>query len=86
MKDEVLELKEEIEILNKRIGILEKKENRRRAFTYIKVLVKVLLIGAIAFGIWKGYEYVVHEVPNMMEEKIKELNPFKGIKLGDSNE
>lgn len=86
MKDEVLELKEEIEILNKRISILEKKENRRRAFTYIKILVKVLLIGALIFGIWKGYEYVTHEVPNMMEEKIKELNPFKGIKLGDINE
>lgn len=81
-----VELRREIEVLNKRISVLEKRDSRRRSFTYLKVIIKILLIGALAFGIWKGYEYVVHEIPNMMEEKIKELNPFKGIKLGDIEE
>lgn len=77
MNDELLELKNEIEILNQRISVLEKVESRRKAMFYLKTLVKIILIGAIIFGIWRGYEYVVHEIPNLMEEKINELNPFK---------
>lgn len=77
MSDEVLELKEEIETLNKRISVLEKRENKRRALAYIKLAIKIILIGAIIFGIWRGYEYVSHELPNMVEEKIKDLNPFR---------
>ena len=86
MNKEVNELREEIELLNKRINVLEKKESRRRSLTYLKALGKLLMIGALVFGVWRGYEYVVNEVPRMMEEKIKDLNPLKGIKLGDSNE
>ncbi len=86
MNSEVNKLKEEIELLNKRINVLEKKESRRRSLTYLKVLGKLLMIGALVFGIWRGYEYVVNEIPRMMEEKIKDLNPLKGIKLGDNNE
>ena len=77
MSDEVMELKDEIELLNERISILEKRDNRRRSLSYIKIIIKIVLIGAIIFGIWRGYEYVVHEIPNMMEEKIKDLNPFR---------
>ena len=77
MSEDVLELQQEIDTLNKRISVLEKKENRRKSLTYLKLIIKLLLIGAIIFGIWRGYEYVVHEIPNMMEEKIKDLNPFK---------
>ena len=77
MNDELLDLKNEVEILNKRISVLEKHENRRKSLAYLKVLIKMILIGAIIFGIWRGYEYVVHEIPNMMEEKIKSFNPFK---------
>ena len=86
MNSEVNKLKEEIELLNKRINVLEKKESRRRSLIYLKALGKLLVIGALVFGVWRGYEYVVNEVPRMMEEKIKDLNPLKGIKLGDSNE
>ncbi len=75
--EEIEELKEEIEVLNKRIGILERKENNRRALNYIKIIIKVVLIVAALYGIWRGYEYVVHEIPNMLEEKIKDLNPLK---------
>lgn len=77
MDNEVLELKNEIELLNERISVLEKRDNRRRSLSYIKIIIKIVLIGAIIFGIWRGYEYVVHEIPNMMEEKIKDLNPFR---------
>ena len=77
MSEDILELQNEIEALNKRISILEKHENKRKAFSYLKLIIKILLIGAIIFGIWRGYEYVVHEIPNMMEEKIKDLNPFR---------
>ena len=77
MEKEILELKQEIEVLEKKVEILESRENRRRAFSYIKILVKVLLIGAFAFAAWRGYEYVSKEIPNIMEEKIKELNPLR---------
>ncbi len=77
MNEEVLDLKNEIEVLNERISVLERKESRRKALSYLKIILKIVLIGAIIFGIWRGYEYVVHEIPNMMEEKINSLNPFK---------
>lgn len=77
MENEIVELKEEIDILNERISFLEKKNRERQAYTYIKILIKVILLFALIFGIWRGYEYVVHEIPKIMEEKIKELNPLK---------
>ena len=77
MNEELTELQNEIDLLNRRIGVLEKKESRRQSLGYLKLIIKILLIGAIVFGIWKGYEYIVHEIPNMMEEKIKSINPFK---------
>lgn len=75
--EDIEELKNEIEILNKRIGALERKENNRRALNYIKIIIKVILIVASLYGIWRGYEYVVHEIPNMLDEKINDLNPLK---------
>lgn len=77
MSEDVLELQNEIDTLNKRIEILEKRENRRRSCGYIKLIIKILMIGAIIFGIWRGYEYITHEIPNIMEDKINSLNPFK---------
>jgi len=75
--EDIEKLEEEIIILKKRISVLERKENNRKALSYIKIIIKVILIVAFLFGIWRGYEYLVHEIPNMMEEKIKDLNPFK---------
>ena len=75
--EDIEKLEEEITILKKRISVLERKENNRKALSYIKIIIKVILIVAFLFGIWRGYEYLVHEIPNMMEEKIKDLNPFK---------
>ena len=77
MNNEVMDLKNEIELLNERISILEKRDSRRRSLSYLKIIIKILIIGAIIFGIWRGYEYVVNEIPHMMEEKINDFNPFK---------
>ena len=77
MDNELIELKDEIALLNERIRVLEKRDNRRRSLAYVKIIIKIIITCAIIFGIWKGYEYIVHEIPNMMEEKIKDLNPFK---------
>lgn len=73
MEANIEELNEEIELLSKRIEILEKRENRRRAFFYTKLIIKIVLIVVILFGAYQGYQYVVKEMPTMMEEKIKEL-------------
>ena len=40
MDNEVLELKNEIELLNERISVLEKRDNRRRSLSYIKIIIK----------------------------------------------
>ena len=34
MSEDVLELQNEVDMLNKRISVLEKKENRRRSLSY----------------------------------------------------
>lgn len=77
MEAEIRELKQEINILNKKVELLEKKENNRRAYFYLRLLFKIILILAVAYGVWRGYDYVVKEIPNIMEEKIKEINPLK---------
>ena len=77
MEEEIRDLRQEISILSKKVELLEKKENQRRALFYLRLLFKIILILGVAYGIWKGYEYVVQEIPNIMEEKIKEINPLK---------
>ena len=79
MDNSIIELKEEISILEERILSLEKIEKRRKAFNYTKILIKVLLFLGIIYGIWYGYNYVVNEIPHIMEEKIKEINPLKEL-------
>ncbi len=74
--EEIEDLKNEIEILNKRISILERKENNRRAYKYLKLIIKVVMLLLFAYGLWRGYEYVVNELPNMIEDRIKSINPF----------
>lgn len=77
MENEVLELRKEIEILTKRIEILEGKENKRKAFVYTKMLVRIILILLIIYGVWTGYQYLVNEIPKIMEDKINEINTKK---------
>ncbi len=77
MEKEIDSLREEVNLLTKKVEILESKENKRRALGYVKVLVKIIMILAVIYGVYRGYEYVVKEIPQIMEEKIKELNPFR---------
>ena len=77
MESEILELKEEIELLNNRIEILEKRNRRQQIYSYIRIFIKIACLVLFIYGVWRGYEYVVNEIPKMMEEKINSLNPFK---------
>ena len=73
MEDEIDELKEEIKNLNERIDALEKVNRHRKAFKYAKAILKVCLLLLSVYAIWRGYEYVVNEVPKVVDEKIKEI-------------
>lgn len=84
MEEEILELKEEINLLTKKVEILEKKDNHRKAFTYIKILVKILLIGALAYGVYRGYEYVVKELPNIIVDKVKDSSKEKANSIKEA--
>lgn len=77
MEKEIEKLEQEVTLLKKKISILEAKENKRQAFKYLKIFVKLALTIVLLFGIWKGYNYIVNELPNIMEEKINDLNPIK---------
>ena len=78
--EDVESLKEEIEILEKRISILEKIEGRRKVKTYISIIIKIILIGFVAFSVWKAYDYVTNYIPNLIKNQINELNPVDDIK------
>ena len=77
MENDIEELEEEIKLLKKRISILEGKENRRKAFGYFKIIIKIIIIGLITYGLWQGYNYVVNEIPKLIENKVSDINPFK---------
>ena len=77
MEDVIEELEEEIDILKKRISILEGKENRRKALGYAKIIFKIVIVILFVFGICKGYDYIVNGVPRLIENEINRLNPFK---------
>lgn len=71
MDEDIDELKEEITYLKKRIDILEKTERKRKAFKSLRIIIKILFYGLIIFGIWKTYDYLTNEVPNMVSEEVE---------------
>ena len=75
---EELELKEQIEYLTKRIEILEHIEKKRKAFFYVKLLFKIIMLGLFVYSMWRGYEYLSKEIPRVLEEKLREVIPNKG--------
>ena len=81
MENEIVELKDEITFLEKRIEMLEKTNNRRKAYSYLKLLGKICLFLLIIYGGWRGYGYIKDEVPKIIDNKIKEINPFKSNKI-----
>lgn len=83
MDRELDRLKKEISILNERIKVLEGKEHRRSIAKSIKNLINIVLICLVIFGAWKAYDYVTNYIPNYLEEKIDDLNPFFDTKTSD---
>lgn len=79
MDREVDKLKKEVLILRERVSILEGKEHRRSVMRSVKTLINIGVILLFAFGIWKAYDYVNNYLPNYLEEKVLELNPFGDI-------
>ena len=71
MDEDIDELKEEIIYLKKRIDILEKTERKRKAFKLLRIIIKIIFYGLIIFGIWKAYDYLTNEVPNMVSEEVE---------------
>lgn len=84
MEEEILELREEIDLLTKKVEILEKKENHRKALTYVKILVKIVLIGALAYGVYRGYEYLVKELPTIIVDKVKDTSKEKANNIKEA--
>ena len=74
---DIKELEQEIAILQKRVNNLERKENRRVAYKNIRIVLKMLFYGLIIFALWRGYDYIVNGIPDMLNNKIQEINPFK---------
>ncbi len=77
MESEIEELREEVDLLTRKVELLEKKENQRKAMFYVKLLIKVILILVTIYGAYRAYDYVVKELPSIIDEKIKDLNPLK---------
>ena len=71
--EEIQELRKEVELLTKKVEVLEKKENQRKAMSYLKILFKVIAIAAIIYGVYRGYDYVVNELPNVIVDKVKNV-------------
>ena len=57
MSEEVMELREEIDVLKERINILEKQERNRKTLNYVKFGIRLILFLAAIYGALKGYEY-----------------------------
>ena len=78
--EEVEELKKEIMILEKRIDVLEKTERRRKTTKLILFIIKVAFYVFILVCIWKIYDYVtsnINNLPNLLNEKLRSLIPFR---------
>jgi hypothetical protein len=80
MEAEIQKLRDEVKYLSRKVDILEKKEKNRVAMSYLKILIKVIVIGALSYGIYWGYRYVVNELPNVVVEKVKDLSILDLIK------
>lgn len=76
MDREVERLKKEILVLKERVSVLEGIEHRRSIKKSLRTLINIVLIGIVAFAIWRAYDYVTNYIPNYLDEKVNELNPF----------
>ncbi len=74
LADELAELKNQMAIMNEKLTIFEKMEKRRKIMSIVKVIFRLIIIlVSVYFGI-KGYEYLKDELPNIINEKIKDID------------
>ena len=70
--EELNELQEQVKILEDRVYVLERQEATRKVKSWVKLLFKVLILVAVVVGAFFAYNYVVDELPKLIENKIKE--------------
>ena len=70
--NELDELQEQVKELEERVYKLEKHEAARKVKSGIKLLISLLMIGAVVFGIFYAYNYITNELPKMIENEVKE--------------
>ena len=64
MNDDLKNLKFEIEILNKRVSILEKKAKRQRIWSLLKLILSIIIIVGVSLYIYSIYQKVVTTIEN----------------------
>lgn len=67
------ELENKIKVLESRISRLEKIESKRKTFKIIKVCMKIVILLAILFGLWMGYNYVNETIIKPYKETVEEI-------------
>jgi len=70
---EVQELENKIKELEARLSRLEKIETRRQTTKYIKLFIKTIIIIAILFGLWTGYNYLNETYIKPYKETVDEI-------------
>ena len=70
--NELEELEEQVKLLEDRIYVLERRDASRRARGWLKILFNLLLIGAVIFGVFYAYNYVINDLPKLIENQVKE--------------
>ena len=83
-ENNILELQEQIKELEDRVYVLEKHEATRKVKSCIKLLIKVLIIIGLVIGAFYLYNYLVKEVPKMIENEIKEAGEDTINKVKDT--
>ena len=82
--EELNELQEQVKILEDRVYVLERQEATRKVKSWVKLLFKVLILVAVVVGAFFAYNYVVDELPKLIENKIKETGNEAVNKVKDT--
>ena len=70
---EVQELQNRIKELETRLSRLEKIESKRQTFKIVKIVIKMIILLAILFGLWTGYNYVNETIIKPYKETVDEI-------------
>lgn len=70
---EVQELQNRIKELEGRLSRLEKIESKRQTFKIVKIVIKIIILLAILFGLWMGYNYVNETIIKPYKETVDEI-------------